>query len=214
MAKKTKSRKRTKQNPKSRVPRSLKYNGDVAITLMQDSIFIQNDSLQEVKIDHPFALNKCDGGATWIAKYDQYRIDKVEATFRNIGPTVINRPYDDTTAGNTVNATPRWVIAVDYDAGDVNFDYDSLKNRSSARHFLATAKDYVFTFRPTPLLQIYNSTLGTAYAPDTKKRWLDSAYAALPHYGLKGVMEAGSPNGGYQWTITYKYYITFHDRKS
>jgi hypothetical protein len=144
--------------------------------------------------------------ANWTALFDQYRIDKVEVKFQSQGTNVDLHTYVTLNAEN-----PAIWMVLDFDDNTTPtslaqiLEYDNVEVTESGSGFFATVY-------PSLTPSVYSAGAFSGYAVE-RAGWIDCANTAVPHYGLKGVIEALYPasTGNYSWTIEAKYFFSFRN---
>ena len=176
------------------------------------NILPQNSSLSQTQFVKLFKFNEVNNYAHYANIFDQYRINLVVVKFEPIMTQIVNRPYDDSTTGNLVNAIPRYAVCIDRDDDDVQ-SFENIESRKHARVRLAT-KPITIAFRPSRLVPVYRIGATNAYKVDNSKQYCDMAYPDILHYGVKFALEASSPSAAYAFRVTTKYYVSLADRRN
>lgn len=205
---------RRKRTYARRIPRPVKsLKADYTAVLRSNTFEFANDSLVETKGGYTFALANMINFGQFVQMFDQYRIKWVRCTFRPVLTTVVNRPYDDTTAGSAVNQIPKLVTCIDRDDITSAFTYYELKTKQGARENLAT-KTVSFKFVPNRLVMVYVDPVTTGYKIDSEANaWIDCANNNVPHYGLKYALEVATPKDAYQYEFTWHAMVQFRSRR-
>jgi hypothetical protein len=153
-----------------------------------------------------FALYDLAQYTSWTALFDQYRIDKVQVKFIPQGTVV------DLHTTVTLNAeNPSIYLVLDFDDATLlsSFagvqEYDNVETTEGGGGFFVT----IF---PSVTPSVYSAGAFSGYAVE-RAGWIDCANASVPHYGLKGMIEALYPSstGNFSWTIQAKYYFSFRN---
>lgn len=173
---------------------------------------INNSALTVTPFQFTARLVDCINFSTYTTLFDQYRINKVVVLMTPVKTQVVNRPYDDTTTAGAVLAIPRLSVVIDRDDDTLPVTFEEVYQRPNSKTTLATRKQ-VWAFRPTKLGMVYRSTTTTGYKVDWGRDFIDSGDSDVPHYGLKGILEAASPNEAYTYRIETKFYVSFRNRK-
>lgn len=192
------------------VPRVLK--ADYSCVLLEDSDhvkFLINASSGETNVYKNFQMSQIYQSINYQTLFDSYRINAVEVNVIPVMSTVVNRPYDDTTTGNVVTATPMWCAVIDLDSIDAE-TFENMRNRKGAivRKGTQGAK---FKFTP----RIHNESAGGGVTtPNGRFNTIcDMASPDINHYGLKFVVQGASPSVSYNLRIETKYYMSFFSRR-
>lgn len=142
--------------------------------------------------------------------YDQFRIDWIDCmyTFSNNNSS-INQP---------TTGLPRVFHVVDHDEVSASnmttvLQYDNLQQWQLG-HDPSTK---IIRIRPTPLQMVYLSAVATGYEAGQKAKFISTAYAGVPHYGVKMIVDpilysAGSVFVG-NIAMSFKYHITCRSTK-
>lgn len=144
--------------------------------------------------------------------YEQYRIDWIDVmiTFSNNNSS-INQP---------TTGLPRIFFAEDHDdTSAVNMtgilQYDNLQQWQLGA--LDGSNTKTIRIHPTALQSVYLSAVSTGYQAGNKSQFISTAYAGVPHYGVKMVVDpifysAGSVAVG-NLAMAFKYHLTFRSVK-
>jgi len=144
--------------------------------------------------------------------YEQYRIDWIDVmlTFSNNNSS-INQPS---------TGLPRIFFVEDHDdTSAINMtgilQYDNLKEWQLGANGGSNTK--TIRIRPTALQSVYLSAIATGYEAGNAPRFISTAYAAVPHYGVKMMVDpifysAGSVFVG-NIAMSFKYHLTFRSVK-
>ncbi len=144
-----------------------------------------------------FRLNALPDYTEFTTLFDQYRIDKVKVQFM---------PRGNSSEVGTNNNNCKIFTVLDYDDDtapasiDAVCEYDNLRTGTYD-------KDHTRSLVPKFSDAIYQSAVATAYGPKTG--WLDCSYPAVPHYGLKYVLQATAAASNVIIDIKYTYYVSF-----
>lgn len=171
--------------------------------------FLVNNAVGEQNAFKAFQMSQIYRSVDYQTLFDSYRINAVEVIVTPILASVVNRPYDDTTTGNIVTATPMWCAVIDLDSID-NETFENMRNRKNSIIKKAT-QGCKFKFKP----RIHNETAGGGVStPNTRYNTIcDMASPDINHYGVKFVMQGGSPSTAYVLRIETKYYMSFFNRR-
>lgn len=155
-----------------------------------------------------FALADLPQASSWTAVFDQYRFEEIEVHFHpyynaqtpqtafiNVaGASQFVLDYDDSSSLATENA------AMEYDNVQTAMVYDSISVR----------------MKPAVAPAYYASGAFSGYGVEpSDKNWLDSASAAILHYGVKGWIGSFSPTSTAiaGWTVYGQYTVSFRNNR-
>lgn len=173
---------------------------------------LNNSAVAITPFSVEFRLVDCINFSTYTTLFDQYRINKIVFTATPVKTQVVNRPYDDSTTAGAILSIPRMTMVIDRDDSALPTTFEEVYQRPNSRTKLATRK-FTWVFRPTKLGMVYRSATTTGYKVDFGRDFIDCGDSDTPHYGLKGVLEAASPNEAYTYRLESKFYISFKNRK-
>jgi len=220
------SRKRARSIPKrrsirSRIPRSLKYDGETRLTrtvygrinLSTGGFEIGVSSFGAINIVYDIGGVTCYGNAStstrfdvpnsaeFAALYDLVKIDKVELTWStNVqasGDAVAPRP-------------PRFLICNDYNDGAGSVSLADIQQHSDATaKFNADGTAMKWTVRPKYQRIVYYTSLTSSYEPT---QGFVNCDTTIPHYGSKlGMLSQDFDNSSVDFM--FKYFITLKNIK-
>lgn len=161
-----------------------------------------------------FSLNDIPNVAEFTSLFDLYKLNAVLFQIKMTSvPDNINAPN-----GNSVNFGnffPTIWYAPDHDDNNTN-TVAQLKEYERVRHkVLRPNKEINIMLRPTTLSGTYNNSTIFGYQANYKKSWLDAAYPAMLHFGLKFAIDfeglttaATTAAGAFQFKINCKYYFS------
>ncbi|AYP28914.1 MAG: Rep [Cressdnaviricota sp.] len=145
--------------------------------------------------------------------YDQYRIDYVEVQL------IFSSSNSSTASPNT--ALPTLYLAKDYDdSNDANIpalcQYDNMQVIQLGQRNNSNGV-YKLNLRPSLDVTVYNTGTTTGLARG-KPMFVDTAYPAVPHFGLKMSFDANTPQGAAaavlgELMIITKYHLTMSHTK-
>jgi len=162
------------------------------------------------------------GGVSWYSYpmpnftdftnlYDQYRIDWIDLEF------TLNSNNSSVT--NPTLSLPRVFFVEDHDdvaATNLNSlqQYDNLKTWQFG---IDSGVMKRVRIHPTPLEMVYYTAALTGYQKGSNKKWINTAYPTIPHYGVKILIDpivytAGAIDLGYM-SLTANYHITCSSTK-
>lgn len=168
-----------------------------------------------------FTLSDIAGAAEFAALYDRYRINGVKISIKMISVPEANKVPR---TGNVENVHQTFypTLWYCYDYDDVNLTtLDGIRQYKSARHrVLRPNKELSIFIRPKVLSQVFNSNTISGYRI-SQPGWIDMGNNALPHYGLKFMIDfegidlpirtTVGAEVGYQFRINTKYYFQCKD---
>lgn len=195
------------------IPKTIRSAYNIAV--MEDptyNITPSNHNLSETQFVKVFKFQEVNNYSHYSSIFDQYRINLVVVKFEPVMTQVVQRPYDDTTTGNLINAIPRYAVCIDRDDDSIQ-SFKNIESRKYSRVKLAT-KAMTVAFRPSRLVPVYRTGATNAYKVDNSKQYCDMAFPDITHYGLKCAIEHASPAVAYSFRVTTKYYVSLADRRS
>lgn len=190
------------------IPRTLKAEYNTII--WEDSeynLLPSNGTTSETFVGKIFMFSECHLSTNYSAIFDQYRINQVEIIIQPIMTQVVQRPYDDTTTANLVNAIPRYSVVIDVDNIGVT-TFESMESASNSLTRLAT-KGCRLKFCPRVLM----TNADGAKISNKEKPIIDMATPSVKYYGLKFALEPASPANAYSFRIQTKYYMSFFNKR-
>lgn len=142
--------------------------------------------------------------------FDSYRIMKVQLTFRpQIEGTEVNA-MANTTLSNFLK--PRIMMYRDLDNLGSSQSEEDVLQRQDALIKDATQR-FSYSVVPQVSNEIYRSSIATGYATMYKLQFLDVAFADIPHFGIRGFIEAtsGGANDGpqFNYQVDIQYWLQF-----
>lgn len=148
-----------------------------------------------------FTLSQAPEYTEFTSLFDEYRICALEVTFKpKFNMMTVTSP--------TAVVTPLLYTAIDYDDATVPASAAELEEYQTCvvTNFNRSVKR---TIVPKNATAVYQSTTATSYG--VARPWLDCAYASVPYYGLKAVVEGGAIGqvALQAWDISVKYYLEF-----
>lgn len=132
-----------------------------------------------------FALSNLPNYAEFTKLFQEYRIDSVKVTFMPLTPVNISDTEAagyDTAVGFRV---PQLGFCADYTGQGIpsaSMESPWLECEGYEQHTFT--KPISVTFKPTPLAQMYESGVTTAYGVQPKAGWIPVADPSVPHYSL------------------------------
>jgi len=152
-----------------------------------------------------FKLNDLSQSNTLIALYDQYRIVKIESTFR---PKYTANSMAQTLVASV--AIPEIYTVVDLDDANNPAALSDLQEYQNCR--VHQYENFHIVFTPHLAMAAYAAGAFTSYA-NRAKQWIDCASNTVVHYGIKYGINAGSV-GQTQlqiWDVTHRYFLEFRN---
>jgi len=192
------------------IPNSVKSDYNCIQRDVSELIFA-NDSTFEAKLQKTFSLIQIENYTNYTSIWDQYRINMVKVEFIPIMTEIVNKPFDDSTTV-TVTRMPNYCVSIDRDDSAPE-TYDELRARQYSFIRKAT-RPLTLKFKPNRLMETYSTATTTGYTVDNSKKFLDCAYAKIPHWGLKVAMQSASPSACYQIQIRTTYYMSYAHRRT
>lgn len=172
------------------VPKIIQTNNDLSIFGFTNGVRAWptgGGSYQELT----FSLDMLPDWPSIQALYDQYRIKWVKVTLL---PTF--NSSDENMSGQSgcissiIDNDSATGISTDAEMGEYK-SYRATRSYRTHSRFL----------RPTPLREIYKSTISTAYETVKYAPWLDTNNPDVPHYGMSIFIDGGNVNAGLQIKI-------------
>ncbi len=193
------------------IPNSVKADYSCILRAV-DEPFITNDTLVDATWSKIFSLNNAQNYTNFTAIFDQYRINMVQITFRPVGATTTNIPYDDTSSGTAGRTTPNYAVSIDRDDSTLS-TYSLIRSRQFST-IRGAGKSLTVKFRPNRLVNVFNGSASPdAYMVDNSKKFLDCANSTVPHFGIKMALEPFSEANVYKLQMEIKYFISFAQRR-
>jgi len=143
-----------------------------------------------------FTLADLSNYTEYTALFDQYRIRRVQVSFRMCQDPESYTQLNTTSAGNANNFYPDIYTTVDHDDTTAPAYADIMQYDKLKTGLLSPRRWFTYTCHPTPNLQVYRGVATTGYAMASSKLWLDCAQADIPHYGVKYYIDCATITGG------------------
>lgn len=172
---------------------------------------VENDNLTVMRGQLTFVLSGIPNHTTYKNMFDQYRINKVIVKFTPRSTEVVNRPYDDATAGTPL-LTPMFCAAVIRDDDALPLNYVDILNMQGSRERKMT-QGMKWVFRPSVLQRLGVDNLYPGYSLH-RPPWINTKYDNCPHYGLQYAITAGGTNRVFVHDIEIKMHVSFRRRKN
>lgn len=155
-----------------------------------------------------FSFDMIPQHAAYADLFDEYRIDKVVATFRWSPASYV---YVNTTSAYSGNLSPLLYFKVDHN--DDSADSLPTMKKSMKTHTKNLKYDEPFTISLRPASQILvDSSIGNTYTP-MWKRWINTEVLDVEHLGLKCQVQvpvdAGSSSNYHMGKIAVEYKVYF-----
>lgn len=158
-----------------------------------------------------FQLNEMAQSGEYINIFEEYKINKVVATFRYKANSTV-------AVGNNVNQVneinPVLYFKVDHNSDSTSVSLENLKKSMKTREFQFTndKPEFSVVLKPSVLVEAdkVEGAIGTHYMPKWGQ-WLPVEEGAVGHYGLQAYCVAGSGGGLSQpgsLKVTYKIYFS------
>lgn len=160
-----------------------------------------------------FKLNDIPQYTTFTALFDTYRITKVDiritpmitqavlasVTYSNVSPSV---------GGTYPFGYCYWLVdnddASNLSTRDAFIEYQKCKSQPTVY-----GKNITLSITPRIATPAYASGAFTAYAEGKKKTWVDCAYPAIEHYGIKFGIDGTAGPQGQIYRIQTRYHLEF-----
>lgn len=157
-----------------------------------------------------FYLNQLPSASEFTALFDQYRINCVVLKMR-----YLNQIPDRTDASSGAYR-PNFHYCVDYNDSTAYTSITQFAQVGNYRcHALNGERDWSIKIFPKVQRQMYQGLGSTGYGP--VKCWINTADPAVPHYGLKYLIDCNGGGGGNEvlGSLQYqaKYYLSFKNVK-
>lgn len=155
-----------------------------------------------------FSFDMIPQHAVYADLFDEYRIDKVVATFRWSPSTYV---YVASTAAYSSNLSPLLYFKVDHN--DDTADSLAKMKESMKTHTKNLKYDEPFTISLRPASQtLVDANIGNTFTP-TWKRWITTSVLDVEHLGLKCQVQvptdAGTSNNYNMGKISVEYKVYF-----
>jgi hypothetical protein len=149
-----------------------------------------------------FRMSYLDETAQYALLYQQYRIEKVEVFLRPMfrATSII----DDAVV----------LMPLIYVASDPN-DITAWTALTEAQRFenvqvMDDAEAFCVAFSPQPAIAAYFNGAFTGFAQSSANMWIDTNYAAVPHFGFKWAITGNGLVSNYQvWSLAVRYTAVF-----
>ena len=206
------NKKRYNRTNKPRKPLALKAHNfcerfEEVIPLTHDQI--NGSGNLNTTMTKKFSFDMIPQHAAYAALFDEYRIDKVVATFRWSPSTYV---FVNSTAAYSGNLSPLLYFKKDYN--DDAADSLPILKESMRTHTKNLKYDEPFSISLRPASQILvDANIGNTFSP-TWKRWITTTVLDVKHLGLKCQVQVpidAGTSGNYNMgkiTVEYKVYFT------
>ena len=200
-------RKWRSKRKRKRVPLALKTHNFCERSTIEDNLLCDGS----VGLFKHFQLNEIAQSGEYINIFEEFRINKVVATFRYKANSTV-------AVGNNVNQVneinPVLYFKVDHNSDSTAVSLADLKKSMKTREhqFTNDKPEFSIVLRPAVLVEAstVEGAIGTHYYPRWKK-WLPVEEGAIGHFGLQAYAVAGSGGGVSQpgsLKVTYKIYFS------
>lgn len=208
-----KGKKKTRKTKKTYIPKFFMMPPSVTINMTNgDNFLIENSSTVNEADIIDVSLSQMQGANDWRNIYDYYRINHATIIFTPKMTTSVNKPYDDTTTGNTINIVPDFFTSIDRDSNTAPASITAMELRRHRKN--PATKQVVYKFVPTRLKQVYKSSTTTGYVCDSNiSEWVDCANDDIPHYGLKYLLTSASPANAFVYEVQIKLNVSFAGKR-
>lgn len=205
----TSYKKRTFKRRKAIIPRSMRNGNAIHLKMRLPDKLIVNDTVVEQAGAFNIRLQDLTNYSNYTTIWDQYRINKIVVRARPIRTTTVVAQVEDVSTPQGTTNIPSYCLVKDFDDSITPSSFTQLEARTFAKRRLAT-QSMSYKFTPATLTSIYQP-ITSAYAPKYKT-WLDCAFPAVPHYGIKFAMEVAAPAGVYGIELVTDVYVSFKNR--
>lgn len=187
---------------KTRMARAVNVKNDTYFfKRMAYKTTITGDVTRTAKGSMTFQLADLPGNADFTNLFDYYKITGVKLKFQ--------LSLDPSAATYQNSLRPRMFYCVDNDDAANPFDTDELRQRGKTREWLLNPNKPLSIFlRPKYLNLVSYQTIQNGYQIAAQK-WLDLGIPAVPHYGLKYVIENLNNEIGQTVLVDATYYLAF-----
>ena len=207
-ARKQFSNPRKRRMMKRKTPLALKPHTFVERSTIATTLTVANEA-SAVGMIKEFSLNEIGQNGCYVDLFEEYRINKVVATFRY--KSTGQYAYETGAAVNMNEINPVLYFKVDHN--DENLEtLTQLKESSRTRTFQFTndKPNIDIVLKPACLIDVNNihGALGVAHRPRWKV-WLPTEEGSVSHFGLKAYCVAASSAAHIpgQVEVTYKIYF-------
>jgi len=193
-----------------RKPLALKQHAFVERAVLEKDLRVDTEAAA-TGIFESFSLSKMRQETEYCTIFEQYRIDKVIATFRYkaTGTPAVDNDYTT----NEVNP----ILYFKVDHNDITADTlatmkDSMKTKT--HQFTNSNPEFSIQLKPAIQTEAYKSSVTTAYVPKWGQ-WIPTVDNTVPHYGLK-MYACAFTSSSYSpgsITVSFKYYVSFKNNE-
>jgi hypothetical protein len=161
---------------------------------LPDTYFASGTAL--VGTAYTYNVSALDNASALAAIFDQYRIDRIQVTFR---PLNVATPLVNTASSGFL--APLIYTAIDYDDNSAPTAVAQIRDyQTCSSHLYET---FTLDFHPHAA-----ATVGGSAGMNVTSPWIDWAYPSIPHYGVKAVIQGGTAGFEQQWTVSIVMYIS------
>lgn len=196
---------------------SLNFNSNVTYSNGTIVTNASTSGVVEIPLSTQFTFTDISGNSEFAALYDSYRLNGVKISIK-----MISNPDASYAAGNTpvnqyTNYYPTLWYVRDYD--DVALmTLEQIREYKAVKHVtLRPNKEISIMVKPRVLRQVFNSSTNAGYEIALPK-FIDMANNALPHYGLKMVLDfegtsipINTVTNQWRFRVNYKYFFQAKD---
>ena len=198
---------RKKRRMRRRIPLALKVHNFCERSTIEDNLLCNGS----VGLFRHFQINEIAQSGEYINIFEEFRINKVVATFRYKANSTV-------AVGNNANQVneinPVLYFKVDHNSDSTSVTLEDMKKSMKTREhqFTNDKPEFNVVLRPAVLVEAstVEGAIGTHYYPRWKK-WLPVEEGAIGHFGLQAYAVAGSGGGLSQpgsLKVTYKIYFS------
>lgn len=172
-----------------------------------DNAVWESSNVSDIAYNKSFTLSDVLNSSEYTNLFDSYRIVKVQMTF---DPLVNNVSVQQGSTGSQAFECPDVYFSTDDD--DISTPSKSELLQRPGVIIKPATKKCVMNLVPQVSREIYRGLAQTAYEIPNKLIWLDAAYADVPHFGFKGLIEATGASTDavkFGYNINVKYVLQF-----
>jgi hypothetical protein len=143
-----------------------------------------------------YTANALDNASGFASVFDQYRIDRLQVTFR---PMNVATPLVNTASSGFI--APIIYAVIDYDDSTTPTTVAQLRDyQNCSSHLYDT---FTLDFKPHAAYNVGGSLSGNVASP-----WIDWATPSIQHFGVKIGIPAGTAGFEQQWTVSIVMYLS------
>lgn len=190
-----------------RQPLALQTHNFVERSTIEDNLLCDGS----VGLFRHFQINEMAQSGEYINIFEEYKINKVVATFRYKANSTVAVGQ----SGNQVNEiNPVLYFKIDHNSDSTSVSLDDMKKsmKTKEHQFTNDKPEFSVAFKPAVLVEgsTVEGAIGTHYYPRWGQ-WLPVEEGAVGHFGLQAYAVAGSGGGTSQpgsLKVTYKIYFS------